>query len=132
MFLCRYFLFCWSITPCFTGPLLRILGVCYFLCCGTVTSCFAEPLLLIIYIKGTNLCYCNILIKHSFPCKKDLIFWNRLSGYPNMKRDGASHAAKLLQPVLKLMNEDSSDAVCIAIKTCLFLVYNCFCWLSII
>nr|XP_043631382.1 proline-, glutamic acid- and leucine-rich protein 1 [Erigeron canadensis] len=34
----------------------------------------------------------------------------RLGGFPNMKRDGASSAAKLFQPVLKLMNEDSSDA----------------------
>ncbi|KAJ9540229.1 hypothetical protein OSB04_026735 [Centaurea solstitialis] len=34
----------------------------------------------------------------------------RLSGYPNMKKDGTSHAAKLVQPVLKLMQEDSSDA----------------------
>lgn len=34
----------------------------------------------------------------------------RLGGFPNMKKDGASHAAKLLQPVLKLMHEDSSDA----------------------
>ncbi|XP_076957395.1 uncharacterized protein LOC143632860 isoform X1 [Bidens hawaiensis] len=34
----------------------------------------------------------------------------RLSGFPNMKRDGSSHAAKLLQTVLKLIQEDSSDA----------------------
>ncbi|KAI3793537.1 hypothetical protein L1987_36156 [Smallanthus sonchifolius] len=34
----------------------------------------------------------------------------RLSGFPNMKRDGSSHAAKLIQPVLKLIQEDSSDA----------------------
>ncbi|KAK9061345.1 hypothetical protein SSX86_018525 [Deinandra increscens subsp. villosa] len=34
----------------------------------------------------------------------------RLSGFPNMKRDGSSHAAKLLQPVLKLIQEDNSDA----------------------
>ncbi|MFS8012281.1 putative pre-rRNA-processing protein RIX1 [Helianthus anomalus] len=27
-----------------------------------------------------------------------------------MKRDGSSHAAKLLQPVLKLIQEDSSEA----------------------
>ncbi|KAD7479898.1 hypothetical protein R6Q59_008731 [Mikania micrantha] len=33
----------------------------------------------------------------------------RLSGFPNMKRDGSSHAAKLVQPVLKLIQEDSSD-----------------------
>ncbi|XP_023767642.1 uncharacterized protein LOC111916263 isoform X1 [Lactuca sativa] len=34
----------------------------------------------------------------------------RLSGFPNMKKDGTSHAAKLVQPVLKLIQEDSSDA----------------------
>ncbi|KAD7479937.1 hypothetical protein E3N88_03073 [Mikania micrantha] len=37
----------------------------------------------------------------------------RLSGFPNMKRDGSSHVAKLVQPVLKLIQEDSSDTVCI-------------------
>ncbi|KAA8534550.1 hypothetical protein F0562_032067 [Nyssa sinensis] len=35
----------------------------------------------------------------------------RLGGFPNVKKDGTSHAAKLIQPVLKLLNEDCSDAV---------------------
>ncbi|PWA84735.1 hypothetical protein CTI12_AA083560 [Artemisia annua] len=34
----------------------------------------------------------------------------RLSGLPNTKRDGTTHAAKLLQPVLNLMHKDNSDA----------------------
>lgn len=34
----------------------------------------------------------------------------RLAGFPNMKKDGTSHAAKVVQPVLKLIQEDSSDA----------------------
>ncbi|KAL4576739.1 hypothetical protein LXL04_012838 [Taraxacum kok-saghyz] len=35
----------------------------------------------------------------------------RLSGFPNMKKDGTSHAARVIQPLLKLMQEDnSSDA----------------------
>ncbi|KAL2539840.1 Armadillo-type fold [Abeliophyllum distichum] len=33
----------------------------------------------------------------------------RLSGFPNTKKDGTSQATKLIQPVLKLLDEDSSD-----------------------
>ncbi|KAM0023176.1 putative pre-rRNA-processing protein RIX1 [Helianthus debilis subsp. tardiflorus] len=43
-------------------------------------------------------------------CSSISDFLTRLSGFPNMKRDGSSHAAKLLQPVLKLIQEDSSEA----------------------
>ncbi|KAM0011919.1 putative pre-rRNA-processing protein RIX1 [Helianthus debilis subsp. tardiflorus] len=57
-------------------------------------------------------------------------FLTRLSGFPNMKRDGSSHAAKLLQPVLKLLQEDSSEAVCIG-RSCYF-VMNSFDFISII
>ncbi|KAJ9684919.1 hypothetical protein PVL29_017083 [Vitis rotundifolia] len=35
----------------------------------------------------------------------------RLGWFPNAKKDGSSHAGKLIQPVLKLLNEDSSEAV---------------------
>ncbi|XP_027159423.1 uncharacterized protein LOC113760878 isoform X3 [Coffea eugenioides] len=36
--------------------------------------------------------------------------FTRLGGFPNAKKDGNSQASKLIQPVLKLLNEDSSDA----------------------
>ncbi|KAL2555632.1 Armadillo-type fold [Forsythia ovata] len=32
-----------------------------------------------------------------------------LSGFPNTKKDGTSQATKLIQPVLKLLDEDNSD-----------------------
>ncbi|XP_071721716.1 uncharacterized protein [Rutidosis leptorrhynchoides] len=35
----------------------------------------------------------------------------RLGGLPNTKRDGTSLAGKLIQPVLKLLNEDTSEAI---------------------
>nr|CAN73162.1 hypothetical protein VITISV_002553 [Vitis vinifera] len=35
----------------------------------------------------------------------------RLGSFPNAKKDGTSHAGKLIQPVLKLLNEDGSEAV---------------------
>ncbi|KAK2999853.1 hypothetical protein RJ639_024155, partial [Escallonia herrerae] len=34
----------------------------------------------------------------------------RLGGLPNEKKEGTSHASKVLQPVLKLLSDDSSDA----------------------
>ncbi|KAL8090247.1 uncharacterized protein LOC141697677 [Apium graveolens] len=34
----------------------------------------------------------------------------RLSGFSNLKKDGTSHALKVIQPVLKLLNEDISDS----------------------
>ncbi|XP_059598540.1 uncharacterized protein LOC100256091 isoform X4 [Vitis vinifera] len=34
----------------------------------------------------------------------------RLGSFPNAKKDGTSHAGKLIQPVLKLLNEDGSEA----------------------
>ncbi|XP_043704243.1 proline-, glutamic acid- and leucine-rich protein 1 [Telopea speciosissima] len=37
--------------------------------------------------------------------------FTRLGGISNVKKDGTSHAAKLIQPVLKLLTEDSSEAV---------------------
>lgn len=39
----------------------------------------------------------------------DLI--TRLAGFPNVKKEGTSLAGKVIQPVLKLLNEDSSEAV---------------------
>ncbi|KAK3001207.1 hypothetical protein RJ639_022001 [Escallonia herrerae] len=35
----------------------------------------------------------------------------RLGVLPNVKKEGTSHASKVLQPVLKLLSDDSSDAV---------------------
>lgn len=35
----------------------------------------------------------------------------RLGGFPNLKKDGTSHAGKLIQPVLRLLNDDSSEAI---------------------
>ncbi|KAL1827943.1 hypothetical protein ACET3Z_006355 [Daucus carota] len=35
----------------------------------------------------------------------------RLSGFSNLKKDGTSHALKVIQPVLKLLNEDNSDMI---------------------
>ncbi|KAM3732952.1 hypothetical protein ACB098_11G097400 [Castanea mollissima] len=37
--------------------------------------------------------------------------FTRLGGFPNIKKDGTSHAGKLIQPVLKLLNDDSSEAI---------------------
>eukprot|EP00258_Populus_trichocarpa_P050968 XP_024466987.1 proline-, glutamic acid- and leucine-rich protein 1 [Populus trichocarpa] len=39
----------------------------------------------------------------------DLI--TRLAGFPNVKKEGTSLSGKVIQPVLKLLNEDSSEAV---------------------
>ncbi|XP_011024403.1 PREDICTED: uncharacterized protein LOC105125586 [Populus euphratica] len=39
----------------------------------------------------------------------DLI--TRLAGFPNVKKEGTSLAGKVIQPVLKLLSEDSSEAV---------------------
>lgn len=36
--------------------------------------------------------------------------FTRLSGFPNVKKDATSHAVKVIQPILKLLNEDNSDA----------------------
>lgn len=47
-----------------------------------------------------------------------LTFLNRLGGFPNVKKDGTAHAGKLIQPVLKLLNDDQSEAVLV---TCKFL-----------
>ncbi|PON70689.1 Coatomer beta subunit [Trema orientale] len=35
----------------------------------------------------------------------------RLGGFPNVKKDGTAHAGKVIQPVLKLLNDDHSEAV---------------------
>ncbi|GKV39759.1 hypothetical protein SLEP1_g47481 [Rubroshorea leprosula] len=35
----------------------------------------------------------------------------RLGRFSNLKNDGTSHSGKLIQPILKLLNEDSSEAV---------------------
>ncbi|KAL0008068.1 hypothetical protein SO802_009570 [Lithocarpus litseifolius] len=37
--------------------------------------------------------------------------FTRLGGFPNIKKDGTSHAGKLIQPVLKLLNDDSSESI---------------------
>ncbi|KAG2672395.1 hypothetical protein I3760_13G038900 [Carya illinoinensis] len=37
--------------------------------------------------------------------------FTRLGGFPNQKKDGTSHFMKLVQPVLKLLNYDSSEAI---------------------
>ncbi|KAJ7974893.1 Proline-, glutamic acid-and leucine-rich protein 1 [Quillaja saponaria] len=37
--------------------------------------------------------------------------FTRLGGFSNVKKDGTSLAGKLIQPVLKLLNDDSSEAV---------------------
>ncbi|XP_015876389.2 uncharacterized protein LOC107413049 isoform X1 [Ziziphus jujuba] len=35
----------------------------------------------------------------------------RLGGFPNLKKDGTAHAGKVIQPVLKLLNDVQSEAV---------------------
>ncbi|XP_028755686.1 proline-, glutamic acid- and leucine-rich protein 1 isoform X1 [Neltuma alba] len=37
--------------------------------------------------------------------------FSRLSGFPNVKKDGSSFAAKVVQPVLKLLNDESSEVI---------------------
>ncbi|GAV92091.1 RIX1 domain-containing protein, partial [Cephalotus follicularis] len=50
----------------------------------------------------------------------------RLSGFPNAKKDGISHSGKLMQPVLKLLNEDDSEAVWEAAVNLLCTIITCF------
>ncbi|KAI9077705.1 hypothetical protein K1719_040311 [Acacia pycnantha] len=38
-------------------------------------------------------------------------FFSRLSGFPNVKKNGSSFAAKVVQPVLKLLNDDNSEVI---------------------
>uniref|UniRef100_A0A2P2LE81 Pre-rRNA-processing protein RIX1 N-terminal domain-containing protein n=1 Tax=Rhizophora mucronata TaxID=61149 RepID=A0A2P2LE81_RHIMU len=44
-------------------------------------------------------------------CTSILELIRRLAEFPNAKKDGNSHTARLLQPVLKLLQEDSSEAL---------------------
>ncbi|XP_059433960.1 uncharacterized protein LOC132167082 isoform X2 [Corylus avellana] len=37
--------------------------------------------------------------------------FTRLGGFSNLKKDGTSHAGKIVQPVLKLLNDESSEAI---------------------
>ncbi|XP_010257020.1 PREDICTED: proline-, glutamic acid- and leucine-rich protein 1-like isoform X2 [Nelumbo nucifera] len=37
--------------------------------------------------------------------------FTRLGGFSNLKKDGTSHAGKLIQPILELLSDDSSEAV---------------------
>lgn len=45
---------------------------------------------------------------------KLLTFLHRLGGFPNVKKDGTAHAGKVIQPVLKLLNDDQSEAVLVS------------------
>ncbi|KAJ4831740.1 hypothetical protein Tsubulata_031012 [Turnera subulata] len=54
----------------------------------------------------------------------DLI--TRLGGFPNVKKEGTSLSGKIVQPVLKLLNEDSSDALCEGAVHLLCAVINFF------
>ncbi|KAK4268227.1 hypothetical protein QN277_024913 [Acacia crassicarpa] len=38
-------------------------------------------------------------------------FFSRLSGFPNVKKNGSSFAAKVVQPVLKLLNDENSEVI---------------------
>ncbi|KAG9144631.1 hypothetical protein Leryth_020239, partial [Lithospermum erythrorhizon] len=51
----------------------------------------------------------TLILKAACVSLSDLI--KRLARYPNEKKDGNSQATKLIQPVLKLLNEDSSEVV---------------------
>ncbi|XP_057969330.1 uncharacterized protein LOC131158473 isoform X2 [Malania oleifera] len=44
-------------------------------------------------------------------CVRDSTTLWRLGGCTNVKKDGTSYAGKLIQPILKLLDEDSSEAV---------------------
>ncbi|CAI9773967.1 unnamed protein product [Fraxinus pennsylvanica] len=50
----------------------------------------------------------------------------RLSGFPNTKKDGTSQATKLIQPVLKLLDEDSSAVFWQEALFLLCTIMNCF------
>lgn len=50
----------------------------------------------------------------------------RLSGFPNTKKDGTSQATKLIQPVLKLLDEDSSAVFWQEALSLLCTIMNCF------
>lgn len=41
----------------------------------------------------------------------------RLGGFSNVKKDGTSHAGKLVHPILKMFNEDSTQAVLVSISS---------------
>ncbi|XP_010694706.1 uncharacterized protein LOC104907471 isoform X3 [Beta vulgaris subsp. vulgaris] len=45
----------------------------------------------------------------SFAAVSDLL--TRLGGFSNVKKDGTSHAGKLVHPILKMFNEDATQAV---------------------
>ncbi|KAK6135923.1 hypothetical protein DH2020_030341 [Rehmannia glutinosa] len=48
-------------------------------------------------------------------CKKLSDMFTRLSGFSNAKKDGSSQATRVIQPALKLLNEDSSAVVLVGI-----------------
>lgn len=53
--------------------------------------------------------------------------------FPRIKKDAISQAVKLTQPVLKLLNEDSSEAVWVSknfLKTCLLFLTLSIYWLK--
>ncbi|KAB1210289.1 Proline-, glutamic acid- and leucine-rich protein 1 [Morella rubra] len=52
--------------------------------------------------------------------------FTRLGGFPNQKKDGTSHAGKVIQPVLKLLNDDSSEAVSEGAVQLLCTIITCF------
>ncbi|KAL0322146.1 UNVERIFIED_CONTAM: hypothetical protein Scaly_2511000 [Sesamum calycinum] len=52
--------------------------------------------------------------------------FTRLNGFSNAKKDGTSQATKIIQPALKLLNEDSSPVVLEEAVCLLCTVINCF------
>ncbi|GAB4836284.1 hypothetical protein Ancab_001200 [Ancistrocladus abbreviatus] len=51
---------------------------------------------------------------------------SRLGGFPNVKKEGTSHAGKLVQPILKLLREDSSESVLEAAAYLLSIIITSF------
>lgn len=60
----------------------------------------------IILVACIYLSYCEFYDLLSFS-----LSWIRLGGFSNLKKDGTSHAGKIVQPVLKLLNDESSEAI---------------------
>lgn len=59
-------------------------------------------------------CFCFYDLRSYFLC------WFRLVGFLNVKKDGTALAGKLIQPLLKLLNDDHSEAIwvgCICSQT---------------
>lgn len=65
-----------------------------------------------------------LLLLNLLPCSFQNFY--RLSGFPNAKKDATSQAMRVIQPAIKLLNEDSSAVVLVGIAKILNIdLLNC-------